>query len=429
MKQSRRFRAALALVPLAAVAACVVLSVYAQKSADPFAADARAEYDRRLSGYGMTDIYALEAFFSEHQLIFLPIAPPGLAALVQSASPSVVPFDWSNFPKEFNDHLIGEKIHGVPVYLIQVAEDAVTREVVFYNADGEKICALPPPKEYNPYWFAEWMFPGVLAGRYDKETTAYILKTYDPARIQMTVSLVPTEGLYAYLIGEAEEAAALKAQAESLAPGGGSFLLDGEGSNEFAIVDYVRSTNGLEVVFDSDTNCYYKIQQCDDLLEQVWTTTNMLLGATGQVSWVSVPAEGDQFYRFYRVIQAAVTNAGDEDADGMDDVWELQNGLDPLNPADAAADADDDGLSNLQEWSFGTSPLLADTDQDGLSDGEEVTAGLDPLYSPLEHPVTALVFSYDDQDRLGSVTSAVSSISMTYDDAGNISTLSCSKGE
>src|SRR5262249_37783965 len=38
--------------------------------------------------------------------------------------------------------------------------------------------------------------------------------------------------------------------------------------------------------------------------------------------------------------------AQDTDADGMPDVWEIAHGFDPNNPADAAADADGDGISN-----------------------------------------------------------------------------------
>jgi hypothetical protein len=63
----------------------------------------------------------------------------------------------------------------------------------------------------------------------------------------------------------------------------------------------------------------------------------------------------------------------------MPDGWEIENSLDPLNAADAAADADSDGLSNLQEYTLGTNPNLEDTDGDGLSDKEEVDQGLDPL--------------------------------------------------
>jgi hypothetical protein len=40
----------------------------------------------------------------------------------------------------------------------------------------------------------------------------------------------------------------------------------------------------------------------------------------------------------------------------MPDGWELQYGLDPLNPSDAAQDLDGDGLTNLEEYQLGTDP-------------------------------------------------------------------------
>jgi hypothetical protein len=46
----------------------------------------------------------------------------------------------------------------------------------------------------------------------------------------------------------------------------------------------------------------------------------------------------------------------DKDGDHMGDAWELQNGLDPTNPADALRDDDGDGFNNLQEFLAGTNP-------------------------------------------------------------------------
>jgi hypothetical protein len=73
------------------------------------------------------------------------------------------------------------------------------------------------------------------------------------------------------------------------------------------------------------------------------------------------------------VVFLAVTEAGplgygnlfdlvatvDLDSDGMPDDWESVHGLNPNDPSDAAADNDQDGQTNLQEYLAGTDPNLA----------------------------------------------------------------------
>ncbi|WP_440876888.1 M4 family metallopeptidase [Thalassotalea sp. PLHSN55] len=73
---------------------------------------------------------------------------------------------------------------------------------------------------------------------------------------------------------------------------------------------------------------------------------------------------------------------GDLDDDGLPDSWESEYGLDNSDPLDAGFDNDQDSLTNIQEYTFGTNPIVADTDDDGLTDGEEVNDhGTSPLNS------------------------------------------------
>lgn len=69
----------------------------------------------------------------------------------------------------------------------------------------------------------------------------------------------------------------------------------------------------------------------------------------------------------------------DSDSDGMDDAWEIQNGLN-VGVNDSAIDNDanggPDGLTNLEEFINGTDPQDSDSDNDGLLDGVETNTGI-----------------------------------------------------
>jgi uncharacterized protein (DUF1800 family) len=88
-------------------------------------------------------------------------------------------------------------------------------------------------------------------------------------------------------------------------------------------------------------------------------------------------------------VQAFITpnpvGAADADNDGMPDDWEILHSFNPASDADAALDADSDGLTNLREFLAGTDPRDSDTDDDGASDGVELAHGSDPL-APTSKP-------------------------------------------
>jgi len=88
----------------------------------------------------------------------------------------------------------------------------------------------------------------------------------------------------------------------------------------------------------------------------------------------------------------------DTDGDGLPDFWELENGLDPLNPdsnnngtPDGEEDGDNDNLPNIGEFLLDRNPTIKDSDGDGindgdydddfdgLTDGEEFLSGTDPF--------------------------------------------------
>lgn len=73
----------------------------------------------------------------------------------------------------------------------------------------------------------------------------------------------------------------------------------------------------------------------------------------------------------------------DTDKDGMPDGWEIDHGLNPLNAdndkgSEAGQSLDADGLSNLDEFRYGTNPQQADTDGDHFNDDVEIRYGSNP---------------------------------------------------
>lgn len=94
----------------------------------------------------------------------------------------------------------------------------------------------------------------------------------------------------------------------------------------------------------------------------LFSETNLTVGATQYVRYAVTAV--DQLGSASALLLAnrfvASTPSADNDGDGMADDWELANGLNPTNPADANDDSDHDRLTNGQEYQLGLNPLVPD---------------------------------------------------------------------
>lgn len=78
----------------------------------------------------------------------------------------------------------------------------------------------------------------------------------------------------------------------------------------------------------------------------------------------------------------------DSDGDGLLDGWEVANGFNPLSQpgqGEAEGDADEDGLTNLDEQLHGSNPRNGDTDNDGLPDPMEIARGTNISLGDTDH--------------------------------------------
>jgi hypothetical protein len=165
----------------------------------------------------------------------------------------------------------------------------------------------------------------------------------------------------------------IRAKAENL-PNPLTFLPPPRGSKP-----WIEFTNWTmpKVVFDApntlDTNGY-KLVASDTTAGDFWFTYTQ----TGKyILRLSGYSSLGAWARQYTEVVVELT---DTDKDGMIDQWEEAFGV-----TDPAADDDNDGVKNLQEFLAGTNPKLADveqakvdTDADGMPDAWEWRYGLNP---------------------------------------------------
>jgi len=109
---------------------------------------------------------------------------------------------------------------------------------------------------------------------------------------------------------------------------------------------------------------YFALQDNSGTSSGSWTlaTAGTAAGAIPGISNTVYVWAGDGFGNIGAAAAGSIlvlNPGGDYDGDGIADGWEPDHGLSPLNPADSAADDDNDGYSNLQEYLFGTAPNSA----------------------------------------------------------------------
>lgn len=318
MKQNNRIRLG---IGLALAACCLAVFVVGAKQADEPAVDS-VVYKEFMSAQ-VSDVYDLEQFFTAQQDEYLPITPPAADfVLHQSGSPNVLPFSWKDFP-EFSKNLVPEYENSVPVYSVTILEDPLTRETVFLNAKGEKILTLAPPFDYDPFSYLRSIFPSLYAGRYSFDQISYWQSLYDPARIQISAKLIPTEYVepYLYVSERIAEEAALAAAVD----GGGFTLLRSGEADSNIVFEVMATTNGIRLVigYPNDFTNRLDVFTCNDLLQYVWTFAKKELSTTGtnEITWVDTNywvASGPPV-RFYAAGNADL----DTDHDGYSDASEI----------------------------------------------------------------------------------------------------------
>jgi hypothetical protein len=119
-----------------------------------------------------------------------------------------------------------------------------------------------------------------------------------------------------------------------------------------------------------------------------FTSTISAVGGGTELRLQVLPVQYDRTTHTTRIwtelsfdVTYSVPASSDSDEDGLPDYWEQNYDLDPYNDSGdsgSAMDVDHDGLTNLQEYGYGTNPRRYDTDGDQGADGIEVILGTDP---------------------------------------------------
>lgn len=352
-----------------------------------------------------SDMFDLEQICMEAQAFILPIVPPGDTPFLQLAIPCTVPFSWNGFDEEFNGELAGSWAYGQAVYEILMMEDPVTRELVFFNRDGNEIFALERSADYNPHAFAEKKYPDLYTPAYSEGDRTAILRQYDPARIEVEVRLVKSEDFAAYILAETSAFESTAAVLEA-GPESGGAMMGMESTSDLKFSDLQGRTNGVQLTLthaDTDAGKVTELFIHDavpgksefDGINSAWilADTNIVLVTGTETIYLDTSVSASVSNRYYGIGKAWVDDDGDAlnnareillwrtstdnvDSDG-DGLVDGPGGVVSTNDYPPGIDLDEDGFVD-GEMDYGTDPAKADTDGDTVSDGAEVVAGTNP---------------------------------------------------
>lgn len=158
---------------------------------------------------------------------------------------------------------------------------------------------------------------------------------------------------------------------------------DPDGDLLLNAAEFAASTSPLQVDTDGDGLSDYAELEIYQLSPLLLDTDDDGISDGDEIAYLGGdPLQTDQDYDGLTYVDELQEGTDpvryDTDGDGMPDGWEVQYGLDPL-ANDAGADADIDGITNLQEYRQNTDPASPDDpDADGMPTAWELTHGLDP---------------------------------------------------
>lgn len=280
-----------------------------------------AAYQELMSNEIM-DFIDLKDLIREERSLFEIITPPVEGYVLQQPIYPVIPFSWKSFPKDLSV-LLGDRYvyeYSVPVYKLRAVEDRNTRQLHFYGNDKELIFSIDPAIDYDPFSWLKARYPGLYSGWYSSSEIGEFEAAYDPARVELIVTLIPIEYVEQYLYAKDR---VLDYQLSLIEEGGGEYMMMSmDPSSNIVITAVTWTTNGahLEVGYPENFEDQLEIYRATDLIERDWELVSGPLNTTGSTSVVWMDTQfGNQKIRYYAVGNHDL----DSDSDQFNDAFEV----------------------------------------------------------------------------------------------------------